>query len=667
MIDQSVNNCSRSFHVFSWPHEPPQRSRAARPRGRRRVRDLRSEASGGGAAPRAAAAPARRVRRDGDVWRLAVPRPAANRLEYVLDLAYRSGRRSVEPDPANDLRAPGPFGDKSVIEFPGYEPPEWVSDEDSAPGSLTELPLESVRLRTTVPALLWSAADTDPQRPLPLLLVHDGPEYAHYSALVRLLDHLVDFGEVPELRAALLPPPGNRNEMYSASARYANALAADLVPACSSGADSDRPPVLLGASLGALAALHAHPQPGPVRRPRPPVGQLLPAALRRARVRLRRASRASRASSAHVHGRRGLAPRDPDGDHVRHGRGEPRQQPRARRRARARAAGTWRCDGHPTRTTGSRGATRSIRTSPSCCCERGREPPRPRGRAGAADRVRPLGPAAARVPVGARQALGLGGRGHDRRARPADRRRAASRSTASTARTRGAGAPTTCRWRSVRAATATTSGGSSSSVAPFVHDDGGGGEIIVTGASFGAYHAANFALKRADLFPLAICMSGVYDVSVVGWGERGDAVYFNNPIDYVGNLHGDHLDWLRVARRCCSCAARASGRTRPARSSRRRRSRRCSAPRASATSSTSGDTTFRTTGRRGRRRSLIICPALSDVASDRPAARHRGGLAAAPSRRSSRGSRRSRGPHASTRSGSSTSPSTCARSRATRS
>ena len=81
-------------------------------------------------------------------------------------------------------------------------------------------------------------------------------------------------------------------------------------------------------------------------------------------------------------------------------------------------------------------------------------------------------------------------------------------------------------------------------VAGFIHADAGG-EIIVTGASFGAYHAANFSLKRADLFPLAICMSGVYDVSVVGWGERGDAVYFNNPVDYVQQLHGEHLDWLR--------------------------------------------------------------------------------------------------------------------------
>jgi esterase/lipase superfamily enzyme len=76
-------------------------------------------------------------------------------------------------------------------------------------------------------------------------------------------------------------------------------------------------------------------------------------------------------------------------------------------------------------------------------------------------------------------------------------------------------------------------------------DSGGAGEVIVTGVSFGAYHAANFALKRADLFPLAICQSGVYDVSVVGWGERGDALYFNNPLDYVTHLHGDHLDWLR--------------------------------------------------------------------------------------------------------------------------
>ena len=70
-------------------------------------------------------------------------------------------------------------------------------------------------------------------------------------------------------------------------------------------------------------------------------------------------------------------------------------------------------------------------------------------------------------------------------------------------------------------------------VVPFIQADSDTAEIMVTGVSFGAYHAANFALRHAHVFPLAICQSGVYDVSVVAGGERGDTVYFNNPGDYV--------------------------------------------------------------------------------------------------------------------------------------
>jgi enterochelin esterase-like enzyme len=197
-------------------------------------------------------------KRPRDPWRLTVARPDADRMEYLLELTRRAGSTEVLPDPANPLRAAGPFGEKSVIEFPGYKAPAWVTDEDTAQGELRALPLESMRLRTTFDALLWSAADTDPERPLPLLVVHDGPEYADYSSLLRLLDHLVDFGEIPELRAVLLPPPPSRNEAYSASARYANALAVDLMPAIRKQAPTSAEPVLMGASLGALAALHAH-------------------------------------------------------------------------------------------------------------------------------------------------------------------------------------------------------------------------------------------------------------------------------------------------------------------------------------------------------------------------------------------------------------------------
>src|SRR4029077_12729527 len=52
-------------------------------------------------------------------------------------------------------------------------------------------------------------------------------------------------------------------------------------------------------------------------------------------------------------------------------------------------------------------------------------------------------------------------------------------------------------------------------------------------------------LRHSDLFPRALCMSGSYDLARMGWGERGDSFYFNNPMDYVANFHGDHLDWLR--------------------------------------------------------------------------------------------------------------------------
>jgi enterochelin esterase-like enzyme len=145
-----------------------------------------------------------------------------------------------------------------VVEFPGYEAPEWVSDDESEPGKVRELELASRLLRTSVKALLWSAPDTDPAQPLPLLLAHDGPEYAKYSGLLRLLDHLVAFGELPPLRAALLPPPLDRNETYSASTRYTRALVEEWLPALREAAPFEGRPAAMGASLGALALLHVH-------------------------------------------------------------------------------------------------------------------------------------------------------------------------------------------------------------------------------------------------------------------------------------------------------------------------------------------------------------------------------------------------------------------------
>ena len=194
--------------------------------------------------------------------------------------------------------------------------------------------------------------------------------------------------------------------------------------------------------------------------------------------------------------------------------------------------------------------------------------------------------------------------------------------------------PRRSRSRTAPASTATRSTGCSSEVVPFIQRDSHTHEIALTGASMGAYHAANLALKRADLFPLAICMSGNYDPAQWhGWGERGEGAYFNNPMDYVGNLHGDHLDWLRERVSLLLVVGQGQWEdTTGSLHSTRRFADRCWTRRGCGASSTSGGTTSHTTGRAGERRSPTICHGSADArhrqAPDRPAPRHRGGLAA---------------------------------------
>jgi len=74
--------------------------------------------------------------------------------------------------------------------------------------------------------------------------------------------------------------------------------------------------------------------------------------------------------------------------------------------------------------------------------------------------------------------------------------------------------------------------------------------IGATGASFGAFYAANAVLRRPDLFDTLIAMSGFYDLGPTylhGYGD--DNVYFNNPSSYLPGLSdGRALELLRSAR-----------------------------------------------------------------------------------------------------------------------
>lgn len=69
--------------------------------------------------------------------------------------------------------------------------------------------------------------------------------------------------------------------------------------------------------------------------------------------------------------------------------------------------------------------------------------------------------------------------------------------------------------------------------------------IGLVGCSLGAYHAANFALKFPQAFPYSLCMSGRYDLEKITASNDTQAIYFNNPLAYLANMHGETLERVK--------------------------------------------------------------------------------------------------------------------------
>lgn len=66
--------------------------------------------------------------------------------------------------------------------------------------------------------------------------------------------------------------------------------------------------------------------------------------------------------------------------------------------------------------------------------------------------------------------------------------------------------------------------------------------IMTLGASFGAYHALNIALRHPHIFRRAIGMSGIYEITRWTDGYHDDNIYFNSPIQFIAN----ESDWGRL-------------------------------------------------------------------------------------------------------------------------
>lgn len=186
------------------------------------------------------------------VWTLRIERPPVDRMEYLFEIEDHNDHRATITDPANPRRVSGAFGDKSVVEFPEYRPPTWLDLPATDTGRTTPFEIAAPRLESTVSGALWTPAGLTDSDEVPLVVVHDGPEFDALAGFTHYVAAMIGEGSLPPVRVALVSP-GERNSWYSANADYAATLAETVLPAL----PASRACVGVGASLGALALLHA--------------------------------------------------------------------------------------------------------------------------------------------------------------------------------------------------------------------------------------------------------------------------------------------------------------------------------------------------------------------------------------------------------------------------
>ena len=197
---------------------------------------------------------------------------------------YKDGSHQLTPTPATHCSPRARFGDKSVIEWPEYQPPRWLDGDFDAPGLIAG---DSIgchpfgrRYRCCCGRVMARPTDS-PYRSWWRTMA---PSTGVLEA-VRLLDQATARRGSPPMRAALIGPV-ERNEIYSASAIYGR----DACPSESSLAEQvcTDPP---GSSLSCRHGREPR-RPGDaprssnvsrqLRRALPAIGQLLPPALRQA-------------------------------------------------------------------------------------------------------------------------------------------------------------------------------------------------------------------------------------------------------------------------------------------------------------------------------------------------------------------------------------------------
>ncbi len=193
-----------------------------------------------------------------DLWFLSIDLPEQSRLEYKLEVVVGDEHRLVQ-DPLNPNLASDPYGVNSVVHGTGYQEPEWsLPDPEARPGEVVEREIRSAEFGNRN-VQVYLPARFRATRRYPLLVFHDGVDYARYAALKTSLDNLIHRLEIPSMIVALIQSPDRLRE-YADDARHADFLVRELVPQLERQFPLVEKPAargLAGASFGAVATLAA--------------------------------------------------------------------------------------------------------------------------------------------------------------------------------------------------------------------------------------------------------------------------------------------------------------------------------------------------------------------------------------------------------------------------
>lgn len=66
--------------------------------------------------------------------------------------------------------------------------------------------------------------------------------------------------------------------------------------------------------------------------------------------------------------------------------------------------------------------------------------------------------------------------------------------------------------------------------------------VAIAGASFGGYHAANFAFRFPDVISHLFCLSGAFSIRNFMDGYDGELVYFNCPREFVKTMKPGNIN-----------------------------------------------------------------------------------------------------------------------------